>query len=185
MKRFGFLLVALLAAVMSVSQAMAATVIVTPPINSQDWSTADTRPGGEVSFVVDPTAPSGNGALQLTTDATTTAKAQYLHGANTPLADVTDLGDYTKQNAASFPGGAPSYQLIRAPWTEFPGETCTGFDYLRRRSLPYQNGVVVPATSGSSGMLMRVNSGRAEAMSVACAPWSPAAAVRRSTRLQV
>ena len=54
----------------------------------------------------------GGSALQLTTDATTTAKAQYLHDASTPLASVTELGYSTKQNSASFVGGDPSYQLL-------------------------------------------------------------------------
>src|SRR5687767_7845025 len=74
------------------------TVVVTPPVNSQGWSTASTTAGGTVSFVVDPTAPGGgNGALRLTTDLTTTAKAQYLHQANTPLAGVTELNYWTRQ----------------------------------------------------------------------------------------
>src|SRR5437868_5343138 len=89
------------------------TVIVTPPVNSQGWSTADTNAGGSVSFVTDATAPGGGvGALQLTTDATIAAKAQYLHGANTPLSDVTELSYYTKQVSSPFAGGDPAYQLI-------------------------------------------------------------------------
>jgi hypothetical protein len=143
LKRFGFLLVALLAALVSVSQAMAATTVIVTPGNTQGWSTADTRPGGDVSFVVDPTAPAGNGALQLTTDATTTAKAQYLHDTNTPLGQVNALGYYTKQNAASFAGGAPSYQLVVC-LGGVSGSTCNGFTTLVYE--PYQNGVVVPGT---------------------------------------
>jgi hypothetical protein len=50
--------------------------------------------------------------LQLTTDGTSAAKAQYLHAANTALADVTDLAYLTKHIAASSPTGAPSYQLV-------------------------------------------------------------------------
>jgi hypothetical protein len=87
------------------------TIVVTPT-NQHGWSTADTRPGGAVNFVLDSTAPSGVGALQLTTDATTAAKAQYLHDANIPLADVSDLSYYTRQvSAPLFPGADPSYQL--------------------------------------------------------------------------
>jgi len=85
--------------------------VVVTPSNTQGWSTADTRPGGAVNFVVDATAPSGRGALQLTTDATNAAKAQYLHAASTPLAGVTQLSYYTKQNSAAFAQGAVSYQL--------------------------------------------------------------------------
>jgi len=73
--------------------------VVVTPSNTQGWSTADTRPGGAVNFVVDATAPSGRGALQLTTNATNAAKAQYLHAASTPLAGVTQLSYYTKQNS--------------------------------------------------------------------------------------
>lgn len=86
------------------------TVVVTPA-HPQGWSTADTRPGGTVSFVVDSTAPGGVGALQLTTDATIAAKAQYLHAANTPLASVTELSYWTKQVAGP-PFADPSYQLV-------------------------------------------------------------------------
>src|SRR3954468_15866243 len=86
---------------------MAASTIVVTPTNTQGWSTADTRPGGAVNFVSDATAP-GSGALQLTTDATTTAKAQYLHATNTPIADVSELSYDTKQVSALFPGGDPS-----------------------------------------------------------------------------
>jgi len=85
--------------------------IVVTPTNQQGWSTADTRPGGAVNFVVDGTAPSGLGALQLTTDNTNAAKAQYMHETNVPLADVTELSYYTRQVSASFAGGDPSYQL--------------------------------------------------------------------------
>lgn len=118
--------------------AFAATVAVTQQ-NSQGWSTADTRPGGDVNFVADATSPDGgNGALQLTTDSTTTAKAQYLHDANTPITDVTELNYYTKQVAASFVGGDASYQLA----IDTNGATAGGFTTLVYE--PYQNGVVTP-----------------------------------------
>jgi len=104
-------LAALIAFAGIVSSFAASTVVVTPTF-PQGWSTADTRPGGTVNVVLDATAPGGDGALQLTTDATTAAKAQYLHAANTALADVTDLSYYTKQNSASFAGGVASYQVI-------------------------------------------------------------------------
>jgi hypothetical protein len=91
--------------------ASASSTVVVTSGNTQGWSTADTRPGGAVDFILDPTAHAGSGALQLTTDATTSAKAQYLHGTSTPLDQVTELGYWSKQNAASFADGAPSYQL--------------------------------------------------------------------------
>jgi hypothetical protein len=117
--------------------ASAASTVVVTPTNQQGWTTADTRPGGAVNFVVDSTAPSGNGALQLTTDATTTAKAQYLHETSTPLSSVTELGYYTKQNSASFVGGDPSYQLV----VNLLGPT-SGFTTLVYE--PYYNGTVTP-----------------------------------------
>src|SRR3954451_12410694 len=94
-------LVALVATV-AIGVAAAATTIVVTPTNTQGWSTEDTRPGGAVSFATDATAPAGAGALRLTTDATTTSKAQYMHLAapNTLLSSVTELSYYTKQNSA-------------------------------------------------------------------------------------
>jgi hypothetical protein len=89
-------------------------VIVTPA-NMQGWTCvppgADTRPGGNASFIVDPSTPSGRGALQLTTDLTTTAKVQCAHSTNTQLANVSRLSYWTKQNSAPFAGADPAYQL--------------------------------------------------------------------------
>jgi hypothetical protein len=124
------------------------TIVVTPT-NQQGWSTADTRPGGAVDFVVDSTAPSGIGALQLTTDATTTAKAQYLHAANTPLANVTELSFYTRQVSGP-PFADPSYQLpvclggFTSPQTLANPSGCTGFTTFVFE--PYQNnGLATPS----------------------------------------
>lgn len=134
--------------------AAAATTIVVTPTNQQGWSTADTRPGGAVNFVLDATAPAGIGALQLTTDATTTAKAQYLHNANTPLANVTELSYYTRQVSGP-PHADPSYQLVTclggltSPQTPANPLGCTGFTTFVFE--PYQNpglgtpgGVIIP-----------------------------------------
>jgi hypothetical protein len=125
-------------AVLPLTSVFSASTIEVSPTNQQGWSTQDTRPGGAVSFVVDNTAPAGCGALQLTTDATTTAKAQYLHDANTSLAGVTELSYYTRQ--VSGPTFAdPSYQVIA-----FLNGT-TGFTTLVFE--PYQNpqlGLIVP-----------------------------------------
>jgi hypothetical protein len=87
-------------------------VIVTPS-NTQGWSTADTRPGGTVSYSMDTTAPGdpNNGALQLSTDASATAKAQYMHDTQTALSQVNELSYSTKQISATFAQGDPSYQL--------------------------------------------------------------------------
>jgi hypothetical protein len=114
------------------TRAHAAETIVVTPAHPQGWSTADTRPGGTVNFVVDPTSPAPKGALQLTTDFTTTAKAQYLHAANISLAKVNQLSYYTKQVSAPFVGADPSYQLI----VYLTGGT-TGFTTLVFE--PYQN----------------------------------------------
>ena len=103
---------ALLLAALAPATASAASTIVVTPANTQGWSTADTRPGGAVNFVSDPTSPAPAGALQLITDVTTTAKAQYLHAANTPLSAVTDLSYYTRQVSAPFVSADPSYQVI-------------------------------------------------------------------------
>jgi hypothetical protein len=139
--RFALLAAAAAAAVtFGVVAALAATTVVTPT-NTQGWSTADTRPGGAVNYVVDSTAPAGVGALQLTTDATTTAKAQYLKDTSTPLSSVTELGYSTKQNSASFAGGDPSYQVI-ACLGGVTGTTCNGFTTLVYE--PYENGLVTP-----------------------------------------
>lgn len=133
----------------------AGSTIVVTPTNQQGWSTADTRPGGAVDFVLDATAPSGIGALQLTTDATNAAKAQYMHAANIPLANVTDLSYYTKQvSSPLFAGADPSYQLpvclggLTAPTMANPSG-CLGFTTFVYE--PYENpglgtpgGVVVP-----------------------------------------
>lgn len=126
----------------AVTVGAAGTTVVVTPANTQGWSTADTRPGGSVSFVTDATAPRGAGALQLTTDATTTAKAQYLHGTATPLGTVTELGYATKQVSASFVGGDPSYQVVVCLSGAPSGATCPGFTTLVYE--PYQNGTVTP-----------------------------------------
>lgn len=115
-----------------------ATVVVTPS-NTQGWSTADTRPGGDVNFIEDESSPFGTGALQLTTDATTTAKAQYMHAANTPLSEVTELSYSTKQ--VSGPAhAAASYQLV----VDLNGTATTG-GFTTFVYEPYQNGTVVPS----------------------------------------
>ena len=146
---------ALLAASVSFfgTPASAATTVVVTPVNQQGWTGvppgADTRPGGTVGFVLDATAPGGDGALQLTTNNTPTAKAQYMHATSTPLADVTDLSYWTKQISASFVGGDPSYQVVTClggfdsnAVTPTNPLGCVGFTTLVYE--PYQNGGVTP-----------------------------------------
>jgi hypothetical protein len=130
----------MLASMMLVSTsiaAFAAELVTVTPSNPQGWSTADTRPGGAVNFVVDRTSPAPDGALQLTTTAATSAKAQYLHAANVPLANVWSLGYLTKQISAPFPGADASYQLI----VYLNGGT-SGFTTLVFE--PYQNPLQAP-----------------------------------------
>jgi hypothetical protein len=128
------------AATLPIAASAANSQVVVTPTNTQGWSTADTRPGGAVNFVADSTAPGDphNGALQLTTDNTTTSKAQYLHDTNTPLADVNSLSYSTKQNSASFAEGDASYQLL----VDLNGAAAGGFTTFVYE--PYENGVVTP-----------------------------------------
>jgi hypothetical protein len=140
MKRFGIiggLAAACLAVGMTGVAAAAPSAVVVTPTNTHGWSTSDTRPGGAVGFVLDAGAPAGIGALQLTTDGTTTAKAQYLHATNTRLSKVTELSYATKQvSSPLFSGADPSYQLP----TLLNGTS--GFTTLVFE--PYENGTVVP-----------------------------------------
>lgn len=130
------------ALVLPLTPALSAGNTVVTPSNQQGWSTEDTRPGGEVKFVADEDAPAGCGALQLTTDVTTTAKAQYLRAETSPVAlpGVFALSYYTKQVAGP-PVADPSYQLI----TFLTGGT-TGFTTLVFE--PYQNPLMGPIVPG-------------------------------------
>ncbi|MBV9923962.1 MAG: hypothetical protein JOZ96_02905 [Acidobacteria bacterium] len=138
----------LAAAVSSVNTpASAASTVVVTPSNQQGWTTAppvaDNRPVSTVQFVTDATAPAGTGALQLTTDSTNASKAQYMHTTNTALADITDLGYYTKQNSASSPVGDPSYQLaVCLNGVDANTGACLGYTTLVYE--PYWNGSVTP-----------------------------------------
>jgi hypothetical protein len=147
MKKFLLSITALAAVATTVAlAAAAATTVVVTPSAQQGWTAAppdaDTRPGGAVNFVADATAPAGAGALQLTTDATTAAKAQYVHAApaNTLLSSVTEASYSTKQNSSPFAGADASYQL-----PVFLNGGTSGFTTLVFE--PYQNpaqGAVVP-----------------------------------------
>lgn len=141
MKPKGYVVTALVTAIAAsalllVTMASADATVVVSPSHTQGWSTADTRPGGAVSFVTDSTAPGGAGALQLTTTDSGTAKAQYMHEANVPLSQVADLSYSTKQVSASFAGGDASYQLpVCLGGVTSAG--CVGFTTLVFE--PYQN----------------------------------------------
>ena len=117
------------------------TLVVTA-MNPRGWSTADTRPGGAVAFVIDNTSPAPTGALQLTTDATTAAKnPQYLHAASMLVGLTRPICSYyTKQNSASFVEGDASYQLVVNLCNATTGFTTFVFE-------PYENpaeGAVTP-----------------------------------------
>jgi hypothetical protein len=123
--------------------AAAATIVVTQ--NSSSWHPLDTRPGGAVRFTEDYGAPPGlgEGSLELTTDATTGAKADYytFAHAGTPLAGVTGLSYWTYQAPTPQPPiAAASYQVQ----IDVNGAAEGGFTTLVYE--PYWNGVVVPAT---------------------------------------
>ena len=123
--------------------ALAATVVVTP--SSSSWHRVDTRPGGDVTFTEEYGAPAGHGsgALKLTTDATTAAKADYWteQVAGTPLSGVTDLSYWTYQAPTPQPPvAAASYQVA----VDLNGAAEGGFTTLVYE--PYWNGAVVPAT---------------------------------------
>jgi len=119
------------------------TVIVTPS-NLQGWTGvapgADTRPGGTVGIAPFADANGGNGSLQLTTTSATTAKAQFMHAANVPLADVTELSYSTFQQAANFAGGDASYQLPVCLGGFDANGACVGFTTFVYE--PYENGLV-------------------------------------------
>lgn len=131
------------------------TVIVTPT-NLQGWTGippgADTRPGGFAGIVGDNNAPfGGNGSLSLTTNNTGTAKAQFMHAASLPLAGVTSLSYYTRQNSAPFPGAAASYQLVvcldgfnPALISPSNGAGCVNNSFTTLVFEPYQNNGTAP-----------------------------------------
>ena len=123
--------------------AAATTVVVTE--NSTSWGTNDTRPGGAVGFTEAYGAPAGlgSGSLELTTDATTAAKADYWTAdvAGTPLVDLSELSYWTYQaGTPQPPHAAVSYQLA----VDGNGAADGGFTTIVFE--PYQNGVVAPVT---------------------------------------
>jgi hypothetical protein len=134
-------------AVLVVAGVAAAATVVTVTQNSSSWHTLDTRPGGSVRFTEDYGAPAGlgSGSLELKTDATTAAKADYYTFAHqgTPLAAVTDLSYWTYQPAGQQPIAAPSYQLQ----LDLNGDAPGGFTTMVFE--PYwnvQQGPIPPAT---------------------------------------
>lgn len=111
---------ALTISVSAISAAAQAPVVVTPE-NEQGFSETILA-GGTVTFVEDPNAPAGKGALRLTTDADPQSYAAYFKSTNTLLRDVTQLSYFTKRNSgpevadASF---ALAVELTRTSGTSF------------------------------------------------------------------
>src|SRR5688572_14447871 len=116
--------------------ALAATTIVVTPANTQGWFPGESNNNSTITYVTDPAAPGGSGALELTTAPLLSAKAQYLHAANTRLVDVTEMSYWTRQIAATFPFADPSYQLVTCLNGTLAG-ACIGFSTLVFE--PYQN----------------------------------------------
>ncbi len=115
---------------------------------SGSWSTADTRPGGAVSLATDSSAPSGAGALRLTTNTTNTAKAQFLTSAGVKLSAVTDASYQTKQNSPTPSQGDASYQI--AVDLNNDGNPATTINLVYE---PYYNGAVTTGTWQSWNVL--------------------------------
>lgn len=94
-----------------VSTAFAAAMVVTPG-NTQGWTDAQSTAGGQVSFQADSNTPLGTGAIQLTTDATNAAKANYVKPLVEPVAlsSVNGMSYWTKQVSGP-PHASASYQL--------------------------------------------------------------------------
>lgn len=145
--RLTFLVCSLILSAVSVpvlAQDEEETLVVTP-VNTRGWTTADTRPGGAVEFVLDATSPAPGGALNLTTNGTTTAKAQYMHPTETPIAEVNDLSYWAKRNSASFAGGNASYQFVVCLGGIDGSGNCVGFTTFVYE--PYQNGFPIADSS--------------------------------------
>lgn len=137
-KYSSYALAAFLVAGLFATPVFASTTLVTPT-DTQGWSTSDTRLGGAVNYVTDATSPYPDGALQLTTDGTNEAKAQYLKGtaSDTTLASVTELSYSAKQVEGPVHADA-SYQLL----VDLNGAATGGFTTFVYE--PYQNGTVTP-----------------------------------------
>ena len=118
------------------------TVVTVRPESLNGWTSAEpiatTTAGGAVNFISDSTAQSGFGALQMTTVGTSASKAQLMRVEPIPLANITDLSYFTKQNSAPFSGAAASFQV---------GVLLDGVGNFTTFSFePYENGTVTSGT---------------------------------------
>lgn len=146
--KFRGIFVSLLALLFSLVLTSSAQTVVVAPSNaaSLGFSTADTRPGGAVNFVVDGSLVGGGiGSLNMTTDGTTAAKAQYFRTDVMPLSALTEISYWTKQNSAPFAGADPAFN-IPVCLGGVVGTTCIGFTTLVFE--PYQNNGLLPPSPG-------------------------------------
>jgi hypothetical protein len=109
------------------------TLVVTS-VNTRGWK-SNTGSGGTLAIVSDPdpTSPALSGSLKLTTNNTVDAYATYSHATETPIADVSELSYWAKQNLASFADGNAAYFLrvcldpLTSPVTDQNPLGCTGY----------------------------------------------------------
>ncbi len=129
------------------SSAKQISQILVTPSNPQGWTTNDTQSGGTVNIIPDNSAPGmpHYGALSLVTDSKTSAKAQYMHAADLPLSNVSELSYWTKNNSTSGIADA-SYQLpvcLGGINLSLP-DPCIGFTTFVYE--PYENDSVASGT---------------------------------------
>jgi hypothetical protein len=131
-------------AIATLPQLASAATTVVSPANYNGWTStttpiADTRPGGTASLIPDATAPLSEGALRLTTDSTTAAKAQFMTAnyAGTLLSSITELSYATKKNSGPATAAA-SFQL----GIDLDGDLTTITDRTTLVYEPYWNGTV-------------------------------------------
>src|SRR5690606_8008702 len=88
------------------------TVITATQADTKGWFVSSNTVGGQMSYINDHTAPSGNGALRLTTTDDDQSRAHYRRDLDTaiPLSSVTEASYYQKVNSGPAHAGA-SYAL--------------------------------------------------------------------------
>src|SRR5690606_16695107 len=88
------------------------SVITATAADTKGWFVSSNTVGGQVSYINDHTAPSGNGALRLTTTDDNQSRAHYQHILDTPipLSSVSEMSYYSKTNSGPNIAGA-SYSI--------------------------------------------------------------------------
>lgn len=112
--KYKFLVVSMLSAALLLVQPALAAPLVVNPDNTLGWLSGDTTLGGSVNFVADSSPSLGTGALELKTNSTTTAKAEYVNALVTPVSmyEISEIAYQTKQVSASFAGGSADFKLF-------------------------------------------------------------------------